>query len=216
MTIFDNDFLPLLFDFLDRQAPWYPLSDDDLSILWGNAINSEKQQVGQDIHVVEKLSADQISQYRNAMKKAAVNSIKALFDNLSINTVEDRCIMVEWLLSESDASNEAVDGSKNKGRKNPQFYYDDIRSDDSRIGIFQSYPIKVTFATHLMAIKGVPEPLQPEVYPVGTLVMSVQAVKHVLLCYKTGELVESQGRCRTSRETIGRIMRWSLPTTKRS
>jgi hypothetical protein len=126
---------------------------------------------------------DRISTWRNNFATAAMKALEQLFDSLEYSAPEDRAEYVKFLL-----------GDDEKDRLCP-FYYKEYEEGKAPIvrpisppknsnlfynikGIFQSYLISQTLATHITSIAGIPPKFRHEDKPVAALVLTVQAVSY--------------------------------------
>ncbi|KAJ6631645.1 hypothetical protein B0H10DRAFT_1902379 [Mycena sp. CBHHK59/15] len=149
-TLFHTKFKTRLIQDIGTLPSWHGLDNwEDLADIWDNVFPAHALAENPDLQiVVQKLAEDKLNSWRHKFAAAAVEALSSCFNLWKLETAEERAETVKWLL----------EGTENSRVFYYRSYHDKLEDgaaeDAVPTGIFQSYLIANTLATHYKAIYG--------------------------------------------------------------
>ncbi|KAG6818872.1 hypothetical protein H0H93_000722 [Arthromyces matolae] len=199
----DSTFKPRVIEYLGTLTPWQPFTEDDAAAiqdLWAACFPQEpRMESDQGLSlVVNKLLDDIVSSWQHKFSSTANQFLTSvIFGSSDLSTSEARRMWVEWALGQDpQVTEEELADAPEHGRR---FYYREYEDAEEpgmpaiSKGIFQSPIIVATLASHFQWLERIPSSERGEEFPVGALVLTIQACRHHMYQWQTGSLVTPYG-----------------------
>ncbi|KAG6825643.1 hypothetical protein H0H92_002966 [Tricholoma furcatifolium] len=175
----DSAFKPRVIEYLGTLTPWDEFTQDDkeaVQDIWAYCYpNEARMESDRDVAIL----SDIVSSWQHKFSSTAKEFLTSvIFESPDLQTTEARQAWVEWALAR-DVSEEDLLHAPEHSRR---FYYREYEEPEEpggnalkSKGIFQSPIIIATLASHFQWIDRIEVEDRGEEFPVGALVLSVQA-----------------------------------------
>ncbi|KAG6836157.1 hypothetical protein H0H93_010784 [Arthromyces matolae] len=199
--IWDSSFKPRIIEYLGTLTPWQPFSDDDVAAvqdIWADVYPYEPrlEASAQLNFIVNKLVDDIITAWQHKFSSTANQYLVSnIFESPELRTPPARQIWAEWALAR-DVTEEELENAPENCRR---FYYREYEEPEepggeaTSKGIFQSPIIIATLASHFQSLEKLQGQDRGEEFPIGALVLTIQACRHHISQWTTGFCVKPPG-----------------------
>ncbi|KAG6819224.1 hypothetical protein H0H93_014067 [Arthromyces matolae] len=195
----DSTFKPRIIDYLGGLTPWQSFTQENTAVvhdIWAACYPHEPRlENDPDLaHVVNKLLDNIITAWQHKFSSTAHTHLTSkIFAELK--TTEERRDWAEWSMVR-DATEEELKKAPENTRR---FYYREYEEPEEpggepvSKGIFQSPIIIETLASHYQWVERIDSCDRRQGFPFGALVLTIQACRHHISQWLTGEHVKPPG-----------------------
>ncbi|KAG6807630.1 hypothetical protein H0H92_006886 [Tricholoma furcatifolium] len=199
--IWDSAFKPRVIEYLGTLTPWQPFSDDDVAAIqdiWVEVYPFEPplETDAKLYYIVNKLLDDIITAWQHKFSSTANQYLTSnIFESPELSTPDARRAWAEWALAR-DVTPDELENAPEHSRR---FYYREYEEPEQTgraaifRGIFQSPIVIATLASHFQWLEKINIADRGEEFPMGALVLTIQACRHHISQWTSGSCVKPAG-----------------------